>query len=42
LESIQPIAQAEAQAWLSTLPTSEQAKRAINDILVYYGFSPLP
>jgi hypothetical protein len=42
LESLQPIAQAEAQAWLSTLPTAEQAKRAINDILVYYGFSPLP
>jgi hypothetical protein len=42
LESIQPIAQAEAQAWLNTLPSQEQAKKAINDILVYYGFSPLP
>jgi len=42
IESLQPVAQAEASAWLNTLPTQEQAKSVINDILTYYGFSPLP
>jgi len=40
--ALEPIAHAEAQAWLSSIPSETKAKAVINAILVYFGFSPLP